>query len=218
MSPTLVTAGGKNVNVKNCARCGSPASPGAKFCENCGAELVRKEAQPTQAASTQELTMGATQYATTPRNQAPRGLSAVPYEGVSIRFVAILIDTIVIGAISSILTVPFFAFSLTRLATRAVFFGPAVATRALVVLIIYFLYYTLLEGHYGQTVGKMAVKIRVVKETDNSPIDYGEAAVRTVLRVIDGLFFYLIGAILVWSSEKKQRLGDRVAQTVVVKV
>jgi uncharacterized RDD family membrane protein YckC len=39
----------------------------------------------------------------------------------------------------------------------------------------------------------MAVKIKVVKEADGSPIDYGEAAVRTILRVIDGLFVYLIG-------------------------
>ncbi len=74
------------------------------------------------------------------------------------------------------------------------------------------------EGHYGQTVGKMAVKIKVVKEADGSPIDYGEAAVRMILRVIDGLFVYLVGAILIWSSDEKQRLGDRVAHTVVVKV
>jgi uncharacterized RDD family membrane protein YckC len=123
----------------------------------------------------------------------------------------------VIGAVTSILTAPFFALSVTRLATRAALFGPAVATRALIALIIYFLYFTLLEGHNGQTVGKMAVKIKVVKEADGSPIDYGEAAVRTILRVIDGLFLYLIGAILIRSSDEKQRLGDRVAHTVVVK-
>jgi len=89
--------------------------------------------------------------------------------------------------------------------------------RILIILVIYFLYFTLFEGHNGPTVGKMAVKIKVVKEADGSSIDYGEAAVRTILRVIDGLFAYLIGAILIWSSDKKQRLGDRVAHTVVVK-
>ncbi|MGZ4870108.1 MAG: RDD family protein [Halobacteriota archaeon] len=87
----------------------------------------------------------------------------------------------------------------------------------LIVLVIYFLYFTLLEGHGGQTVGKTAVNIKVVREADGLPIDYGEAAVRTLLRIIDGLFAYLIGAILIWSSDKKQRLGDRVAHTVVVK-
>jgi uncharacterized RDD family membrane protein YckC len=136
---------------------------------------------------------------------------------VAIRFVAILIDTIIIGVISSILTVPFFALSITRLATRAIVFGPGVRLRILIILVVYFLYFTLLEGHNGQTVGKMAVKIKVVKEADGLPIDYGEAAVRTILRIIDGLFAYLIAAILIWSSDEKQRLGDRVARTVVVK-
>ena len=145
--------------------------------------------------------------------------AATPYEDVAIRFVAILLDTIIIiGIISSILTAPFFAFSLARLATRAILFGPSVGLRILIILVIYFLYFTLLEGHDGQTAGKMAVKIKVVKEADSSPIDYGEAAVWTILRVIDGLFAYLVGAILIWSSDEKRRLGDRVAHTVVVKV
>jgi uncharacterized RDD family membrane protein YckC len=62
----------------------------------------------------------------------------------------------------------------------------------------------------------MAVKIRVVRAADGSRIGYGEAAIRTILRIIDGIFAYLIGAILIWSSDKKQRLGDRVAHTIVV--
>lgn len=31
------------------------------------------------------------------------------------------------------------------------------------------------------------------------------------------LFVYLVGAILVWTSDRRQRLGDRVAGTVVAK-
>jgi uncharacterized RDD family membrane protein YckC len=41
--------------------------------------------------------------------------------------------------------------------------------------------------------------------------------VRSLLRIIDGLFVYLVGAILVWRSDMKQRFGDRVAKTVVVR-
>lgn len=40
---------------------------------------------------------------------------------------------------------------------------------------------------------------------------------RNVLRLLDGLFFYLIAAILVWTSRNRQRLGDRVAGTAVVR-
>ena len=52
--------------------------------------------------------------------------------------------------------------------------------------------------------------------------DYSEAAMRTVLRFVDLIPYvlpYLLGAILIWSSynDKKQRLGDHIAHTVVVK-
>jgi uncharacterized RDD family membrane protein YckC len=141
----------------------------------------------------------------------------VQYQGVGIRFVAILIDSIILGIISYIL-IAIFAVSAISIdpSTGAVSIGSAYYAGIALIVVVYFLYYTLLEGHGGQTVGKMAVKIRVVREEDGSRIGYGEAAVRTILRVIDGLFAYLIGAILIWSSDKDQRLGDRVAHTVVV--
>jgi uncharacterized RDD family membrane protein YckC len=65
----------------------------------------------------------------------------------------------------------------------------------------------------------MIVKIKVAKKADYSPITYSEAAVRTILRIIDLIPFialYLLGAVLIWESEYKQRLGDRVANTVVI--
>jgi uncharacterized RDD family membrane protein YckC len=92
-----------------------------------------------------------------------------------------------------------------------------IATAAVITLIVWFLYYTLLEGRYGQTLGKWFVKIKVVKE-DGTKISYGDAAVRTILRIIDAIFDYLIGALLIWTSDKKQRLGDRIAHTVVVQL
>ena len=203
---------------EKCAECGNPTSPAARFCESCGAPLVRGGTPSPRTIPPPQPAQDATPYRPQfgyPGYRPPN--AATLYEGVAIRFVAILIDTIIIGVISSILTAPLFALSLTRLATRAIVFGPGVGLRILIILVVYFLYFTLLEGHNGQTVGKMAVNIKVVKEADGSPIDYGEAAVRTILRIIDGLFAYLIGAILIWSSDEKQRLGDRVARTVVVK-
>jgi uncharacterized RDD family membrane protein YckC len=59
-----------------------------------------------------------------------------------------------------------------------------------------------------------------VRESDSTAIGYSQAAVRTILRFVDeipAVIPYLLGAILIWSSEEKQRLGDRVANTVVVK-
>jgi uncharacterized RDD family membrane protein YckC len=156
-----------------------------------------------------------------PTYQAPAYYTGTPtpYQGVAIRFVAILIDAIIIVVISGILTIPFIvaaiAVNITSGNVSAFSLGPIVVL-IVVGLVVWFLYFTLLEGRYGQTVGKMALSIKVVREADGAPIDYGEAAVRTVLRIIDGLFDYLIGAIFIWTSDKKQRLGDRVAHTIVV--
>ena len=66
----------------------------------------------------------------------------------------------------------------------------------------------------------MIVKIKVVKEADYSAISYGEAAIRTILLLIDAIpcvIPYLLGAILIWTSDKKQRLGDRITHTVRMK-
>jgi uncharacterized RDD family membrane protein YckC len=38
-----------------------------------------------------------------------------------------------------------------------------------------------------------------------------------VLRLVDSLFFYLVGAIFALTSPRGQRLGDRAAHTVVVR-
>jgi uncharacterized RDD family membrane protein YckC len=142
-----------------------------------------------------------------------------PYQGVAIRFVALIIDYIIIGVIAGILALPF-VFAAVALAgmrgALSALSGRSIEAASLIALVVWFLYFTLLEGRYGQTIGKMALNIKVVRTADGAPIDYGEAAVRTILRVIDGLFDYLIGAIFIWTSDEKQRLGDRVAHTVVV--
>ncbi len=75
-------------------------------------------------------------------------------------------------------------------------------------------YYVVLEARNGDTVGKKLVGLQVVK-LDGSAITMRESVVRNVLRLVDGLFFYLVGAIVVWSSKQNQRLGDRLAGTVV---
>ena len=201
------------MNENQCARCGTPASPGAKYCESCGAPLGTQPAQAVQPT-----------FAPASGYQAPRTYVphvAPPYQGVAIRFVAILIDTIIIAIIGGILSISFNALAvITNSPSGTVTVSPASAVGGLVSLAVFVLYFTLLEGHYGQTVGKMAVKIKVVREADGAQIDYSQAAVRTILRFLDLIPYiipYLLGATLIWSSDKKQRLGDRVARTVVVK-
>jgi uncharacterized RDD family membrane protein YckC len=176
---------------------------------------------------------GATAYET------PAQGSRLRYQGVGIRFAATLIDSLVIGFIAWIFialaigsafstiapiqpatsgdinaTIAQFNSTVTQVSGAL---SAGIAVSVFLALIVWFLYYTLLEGHYGQTLGKWFVKIKVVKE-NGAKISYGDAAIRTILRIIDGIFDYLVGAILIWTSDKKQRLGDRLAHTVVVQL
>lgn len=74
----------------------------------------------------------------------------------------------------------------------------------------------LLEGYWdGYTVGKKVFGIKVVKE-DGGSCGYSGAFLRNILEIIDGLFYYVVGFIFMASGDKRQRLGDRIAGTVVV--
>ncbi|GCE22719.1 RDD family protein [Dictyobacter kobayashii] len=135
---------------------------------------------------------------------AQENVQAVPqaYAGVGIRFVAVLIDGIIIGIVSGIIT--------AILGTKQVILGASVDT------ILYFLYFIILEATMGATLGKKILGLRVVRQ-DGAPISWSESLIRNLLRIIDGLFAYLLGAIFIWTSPLKQRLGDKAAHTLVVK-
>jgi uncharacterized RDD family membrane protein YckC len=79
------------------------------------------------------------------------------------------------------------------------------------------LYFIIMEATLGATIGKLVLNLRVVMAADGSPIDWQAAIVRNVLRFVDGFAFYLVGFILVCAGATRQRLGDRVAGTVVVR-
>jgi uncharacterized RDD family membrane protein YckC len=76
-------------------------------------------------------------------------------------------------------------------------------------------YYFALESGAGQTVGKQLMGLRVTM-ADGSHADMRAIAIRTVLRVIDGFAFYLVGLIVMLATgERRQRLGDLAAGTIV---
>jgi uncharacterized RDD family membrane protein YckC len=77
-------------------------------------------------------------------------------------------------------------------------------------------YYFALESGEGQTVGKKLMKLRVVR-ADGRPAGMSEIAVRTVLRVVDGIGLYIVGLIVMLATgQRRQRLGDMAAGTIIV--
>jgi uncharacterized RDD family membrane protein YckC len=80
--------------------------------------------------------------------------------------------------------------------------------------VIFFAYVWLLEAGFGATLGKAIVGIRVLGNDDRSALS--ASAIRNLLRMVDGLGFYLLGLMVASCSRLRQRLGDICAGTVVV--
>ena len=85
-----------------------------------------------------------------------------------------------------------------------------------VFLFVIFAYLIVMEAYVGWTVGKRLLGMKVVDGSGNR-IGLGKSIIRNLLRMVDGLpAFNILGVILIISSEKGQRFGDRVAKTYVV--
>jgi uncharacterized RDD family membrane protein YckC len=86
-------------------------------------------------------------------------------------------------------------------------------------VIVLLLYYWVPETTTGQTPGKRLLGIRVVSADGGPQPNAGRILVRTVLRLIDGIFFYLVGLIVILvTRQRAQRLGDLAAGTTVTRV
>jgi len=130
------------------------------------------------------------------------------------RFVAVLIDSIIIYGAVLLFAIPVGLFGIFG---SGFFFGFLWGAFALLGWLVCLLYFTFFEGTSGQTLGKQLVGIRVVDEVTERPPPIEQALLRNILRIIDSLFVYLVGFILIETQPNKKRLGDIVARTVVVK-
>jgi uncharacterized RDD family membrane protein YckC len=69
------------------------------------------------------------------------------------------------------------------------------------------------EGLTGKTIGKRVVRIKVIKD-GTSETFVSSSIIRHLFDIID--MFFLVGLIVAATGEKKQRIGDLVAKTIVV--
>jgi uncharacterized RDD family membrane protein YckC len=119
------------------------------------------------------------------------------------RVIAVIIDSIIIGVSTGII-VGVLIPSLAELGGFTILLGT-------------FSYYIILEGEYGQTIGKVVMDITVATE-EGERIDYTAAIIRTAGRMVDVLpILYFFGIVVIYTTGRKQRLGDIAAGTMVVK-
>ncbi|OZV67655.1 RDD family protein [Winogradskyella aurantia] len=133
--------------------------------------------------------------------------------GLGERAVAFLIDGIIILTYMTIMenviaiSELFDTDSWTRRGFLGLFLLPA---------FFYSLIFHILFG--GQTIGKMIMKIKVVR-LDGAPTEWYNLFVRWMLRIVDlWIFSPSIGILSILLSDKKQRIGDAAAGTVVISV
>ncbi|CAN0401027.1 unnamed protein product, partial [Phaeothamnion confervicola] len=72
--------------------------------------------------------------------------------------------------------------------------------------------------HHGQTPGKMAAGIRVIR-SDGMPVGLREASLRSLLSLVDGLPTptYALGGLVSLRDAQSRRIGDMVAGTLVIR-
>ncbi len=143
----------------------------------------------------------------------------VRYAGLWFRFGALVLDTLLFCA---------FFFPITRLVkgvwlmtptdhrwNAGLFVSDPICIAFFIVMV---LYYVLLEGWFGLTVGKWALGLRVIEVGGRTP-GVKKALLRNALRVVDSLpAFYILGVLMILRSPQRARLGDRWAGTRVVLV
>jgi len=90
--------------------------------------------------------------------------------------------------------------------------------KAFLFFFVYLAYFVVLEALWSRTVGKFFQGL-VVRRLDGSSIGWKESLIRNFFRLLEVnplLFGGIPAGIAIFSSPRKQRLGDMVAGTVVV--
>lgn len=175
-----------------CQKCGFALSEEAKFCPVCGATVSIEQ---TQVAS----------------SPIESGLKLAHWWE---RFIAWLIDSVIIGMLVGILGLfnllvgqsftwwsgwpswmPFFNFNLSGL--------------------ILFIYWLLMDGTYGQSFGKMVMRIKITR-LDGQEISMGNAALESIGKAFLLPLDCLLGWILY--PKRRQRIFNYISETIVVKI
>ncbi|HXR34103.1 MAG TPA: RDD family protein [Verrucomicrobiae bacterium] len=207
-----------------CSKCGAVLVADAAFCTSCGSPVVRA-ALAGAAGAAVPANMGVAGFSTT---------RSVMYAGFWLRFVAHLIDGLILGVGVFALVIPLLfltglAATLASLPHRLEGMegqpNPAVIGAILslvfmfvmVGVLLQWLYYAYLEsGEKQATWGKQALGLYVTDGAANR-ISFGRASGRFFAKIISALIPLWIGYIMAGFTEKKQALHDMIAGCLVLR-
>lgn len=186
------------------------------FCPNCGAKNDTDGAQcfvcEKRLPSLDDP--GARGKGSKARSTGSLSNSGEPIAALGDRLIAVLLDLVFLAALLFL-----GALALSRWPQIKDFFpsplwfnvGAGVSAMA-----IAFLYYWLLEGAFGATLGKAIAGVQVRPIQGAGRIGFRASLLRNLFRFIDGLGFYFLGYLVALFSSQNRRIGDYAARTIVV--
>ena len=190
--------------VKYCPACGSELDIDTQFCSSCGADLRERVPAAEVEPPKTELAPPKQQIAEKEKKSKPAP-SGVKYADFGERFLALIIDYVLVGICYAIL------FSTVH---------PLVA--AIISYAIALLYFWILEtSNNGQTLGKMAMKIKTVNQDTLELADTGDYLLNNLFKANPVLLLvdFIIGIIVNTSdSKKKLRIMENASNTAVIHI
>ena len=203
-----------------CPHCGLRMEDGAQFCQSCGQGVGGSAAAAPAAGSAPSPSATVNTHASSP----------LPYAGFWIRFVAYLIDGLILGIpfmFAVIVTIFFlggFGLMMRRnpvdSSATAALIGPLILGYLLAMLIFLglgWLYFAGMESSERQgTIGKAAMSLRVA-DLEGRRLSFGHATGRFFAKIVGGMIPFAIGYIMAGFTAKKQALHDMIAGTLILR-
>ena len=139
------------------------------------------------------------------QGQAVADNTEVEYATFLERFLAILIDAVLLGFVGGFLGMFFGNFN-----GESGFYSPFSS-------VIGWVYFVFMDVKYGGTVGKMVLGLRVQDAVTGNNVDWIQAILREIVgKFISGLVLALGYFAVIW-DKNRQGWHDKIAKTVVVK-
>jgi uncharacterized RDD family membrane protein YckC len=197
-----------------CPKCGKETDASGKFCQWCGADIASIPANPVVTPEEEE------------------GPDIGVYAGLGRRFVAFLVDFIIIllfdlvamavlGLTRGIQNSYFYFVQhvpveqLTTEGTMGAFLGSVIAAYGVVLIIIPWLFFAGFESSRSQaTPGKLLMHIVVTDMTGNKPT-FARVTLRHFAKFVSALIIF-IGFLMIGFTQKRQGLHDKIASCLVL--
>ena len=210
-----------------CSKCGGVMADGAVFCSNCGQLFAVAAAPPVMTASVAAQIGGGA--AAIPAYAGYAAVPRVEYAGFWLRFLALLIDNVLLGLGFVLIVIPLIFLTGLRAFLDQIHPGEdmsdvgvfmligLVFLAATVSLVLTWLYHALLESSEWQaTVGKKALGL-LVTDMAGRRVSFWRSTGRHFGKIVTNMVPFLIGYIMAGFTEKKQALHDMLAGCLVLR-